>query len=166
MSNLTSAFASSSISFYPKNPNALNQYANTYPHQVNAVESDQVREQIKNHSVEDLATLRSKYPYVFGDTKTPTVPPRDSGVRMHIRFNGQYKRTKFYNCARHMEQHAIPTLKELEAKGVIKRCLQGAYCALMLVVMKKNGKPRPVYDYRDLNSVTEPYYPYYHPRRR
>ena len=37
-------------------------------------------------------------------------------------------------------------------------CLQGAYCAPILVVMKKNGKPRPVYDYRDLNSVTEPYY--------
>ena len=77
---------------------------------------------------------------------------------MHIKFNAQYRRTKFYNCARHTEQHAIPILKELEAKGVIRRCLKGAYCAPMLVVPKKNGKHRPVYDYRDLNSVTEPYY--------
>ena len=95
---------------------------------------------------------------MFGDTKTLATPARDSEVRMKITLNGQYKRTKFYNVAKHLEHHVMPILDDLEERGVIRRCLRGAYCAPMLVVLKKNGKPRPVMDYRDLNFVTEPYH--------
>jgi len=127
-------------------------------HAINAVDNDDIELQIAENSERDTAALRAKYAFVFGDTDKLDKPPRDSGVRMHIGLNGQYSRTKFYNVARNLEEKIRPTLDEWEERGIMRRCLKGAYCAPMLAVPKKNGKYRPVIDYRDLNLVSEPYY--------
>ena len=101
--------------------------------------------QIETNAVKDVAEMRKKFAYVFGDTKERTTPVQDHGVKLEIRLNGQYKRTKYYSVARNMEQHVLPILEEMEANGVIERSTTGAYVAPILVVKKKKRKVSPVY---------------------
>ena len=106
----------------------------------------------------DMQALREAYPYVFDDKHDSTRPRKDTGVTCEIELAGPYRRTHFYSVPRHQEEHLTPILVDLEDRGVIQRCTRGQYVAPMLVVKKKNGKIRLCIDFRDLNSVTVPFY--------
>lgn len=122
------------------------------------VQEERIEQEQQPRSAAEQAVvqrLMAQFSDVFPKELPPGLPPRRPGLEHRIRLKphtrAPYRRP--YKSGPEELKLLQETIRDMEEKGFIQRS-QSRYGAPVLFTQKKDGKPRMVVDYREINRIT------------